>query len=82
MNVSILFKLAKKLVAARCIENPGDVVYWEDNAYIASGTTSRILATEEILELRIKLPGLTDYSNQPAHGEYDKKLIQAFIQKI
>jgi len=64
------------------IENPGDVVYWDSYAYIASGTTSRILEPEEILELRIRLPGLTDYSAQPTRSEYNEDLITAFLQKI
>lgn len=69
------------LVATRII-NPGDVVYWDNNAYVASGTTSRSLAPEEILELRIKLPGLTDYSSQFSHSNYDKTLIEIFIKRI
>lgn len=42
------------------IKNPGDVVYWDSYAYIAPGTTSRKLEPDQILELRIKLPGRTD----------------------
>jgi predicted HTH transcriptional regulator len=64
------------------IKNPGDVVYWENRAYVASGTTSRELNPAEILELRIKLPGLTDYSNQPIYSQYDTSLIYAFSNKI
>jgi len=65
-----------------CIENPGDVVYWGNEAYSASGTTSQELKPDAILGLRIKLPGLTDYSSQPANSEYDPNLIHCFMQQV
>jgi predicted HTH transcriptional regulator len=65
-----------------CIKNPGDVVYWDNAAYTASGTTSRDLKPDEILELRIKLPGLTDYSSQVVSSSYDTNLINDFIKNV
>lgn len=65
-----------------CIKNPGDVVYWGNDVYSASGTTSHLLSPDEILGLRIQLPGLTDYSSQLAQGEYDENLVHCFMQEV
>lgn len=45
-------------------ENPGAVVYWNNNAYKAAGTTIEIMTPKEAMELTIKLPGLSDFSAQ------------------
>lgn len=64
------------------IRNPGDVTYWGNSAYVASGTTSRVLEANEVLELRLKLPGLTDYSQQPTVSKYDDDLLSCFMDRI
>jgi hypothetical protein len=33
---------------------------------------------EEVLELTIKLPGLTDYSKQPCDGDVNEMLVNVF----
>lgn len=62
--------------------NPGDVVYWGTNAYCASGTTQKLMEPEDILKLRLKLPGLTDFSRQPAHAKYNLSLINSMYNRI
>jgi predicted HTH transcriptional regulator len=64
------------------LRNPGDVVYWGTNAYCASGTTQKKMEPEEILELRLKLPGLTDFSRQLVQSTYDLSLISRMQQRI
>lgn len=64
------------------IVNPGDVVYWGSNAYCASGTTQRIMEPEEVLELRLKLPGLTDFSRQVVESGYNNDLILLLLNRI
>ena len=64
------------------LRNPGDVVYWGTNAYCASGTTQKKMEPEEILELRLKLPGLTDFSRQPIQSPYDLSLVRCMQQRI
>ena len=76
------YEINKNWIIVIRIENPGDVVYWDNSAYIASGTTSRVLKPEEILELRIKLPGLSDYSQQLIESEYNQELIESFMQRV
>lgn len=65
-----------------CLKNPGDVVYWGSNAYAASGTTIKNLEPDEILELRLKLPGLTDFTRQKFKSEYDTKLVHLFAEHV
>lgn len=56
------------------ITNPGAVVKWNYKAYKGSGTTLLEMNPEEIMELTITLPGLSDYSAQkcicPINTEY------------
>lgn len=63
--------------------NPGDVVYWGDHAYTASGTTARVLEPPEVMELRLRLPGLTDYTRL-VHGStvYAPDLVERFAAKV
>jgi predicted HTH transcriptional regulator len=46
------------------IKNPGIVVKWGNYAFAGNGTTKKKLAPEQILELNLSLPGLTDVSKQ------------------
>lgn len=64
------------------IKNPGAVVYWGGYAYLAAGTTIRRMEPEEVMELRVKLPGLADYSAQPIASSYDEKLVAAFADRL
>jgi len=64
------------------LENPGDVVYWGTDAYGASGTTISKLEPHQILELRLKLPGLTDFTRQSSQDGYDDHLIDLFAQRV
>lgn len=42
--------------------NPGSVVYWNNSAYKAAGTTIELMTPEEIMQLTVSLPGLADFS--------------------
>lgn len=64
------------------ISNPGAVVYWGENAYKAAGTTSSKMRPEEILELTVTLPGLTDRSVQPWTGDTNPHLINVFCDLV
>ncbi len=48
------------------VRNPGVVVKWNKHAYVGHGTTKRRLDESEILELSLKLPGMTDLSKTHA----------------
>ncbi len=69
-------------IVAVGVRNPGDVVYWGDDAFIAAGTTVKKMVAEDILKLRIQLPGLTDYSKQPAHARYNDDLVHKFACRV
>lgn len=64
------------------LQNPGDVVYWGTEAYGAAGTTISKLEPHQILELRLKLPGLTDFTRQSTRSEDDTALVGLFAQRI
>lgn len=44
------------------IKNAGEVTYWGDHAYAKSGTTIQAISPEDVLKLRIQLPGSIDYT--------------------
>lgn len=64
------------------IKNVGEVVYWGSAAYVASGTTIKQMEAEAILQLRMQLPGLTDFSNQSIRSSYDAKLVVEFAENV
>lgn len=64
------------------VSNPGDVVYWADRAYQAAGTTLAELSPAEALKLRIRLPGLSDFSRQPAHAAPESELVRRFQDRV
>ncbi len=61
--------------------DPGTVVYWEQEAYKAVGTTSQRMSPAEVMELTIKRPGLTDKTAQPCSATIPPDLITDFIEK-
>jgi predicted HTH transcriptional regulator len=71
----------KWIIAVR-LQNPGDVVYWGDHAYGAVGTTTSPLSPEDVLKLRLQLPGLTDFSSQPTNDPYSPALVQDFAASV
>ncbi len=64
------------------IRNPGDIVYWGKEAYGGTGTTIKILDPDQIIELRVALPGLLDYSAQPVPSVYDGQIVSEFTESI
>jgi len=64
------------------VANPGDVVYWGSHAYTASGTTTRALEPHEVLELRLRLPGLTDFTRTRKSSIYNTALAAQFASKV
>jgi hypothetical protein len=64
------------------VKNPGAVVYWNNMAYKRAGTTIQEMRPEEVLELTIKLPGLTDYSKQPWVGQVKDELVNAYSKAV
>lgn len=64
------------------IQNAGEVTYWGDYAYCASGTTTKRMEPDEILKLRIQLPGLIDYSRQYHKSSYNEDLVRRFAGEI
>ena len=75
-------KIINDWIIIVCIKNPGDVVYWGSIAYAASGTTIKIMEPDEILELRLKLPGLTDFTRQKMKSKYDAELVGIFAAHV
>ena len=64
------------------VTNPGAVVYWKMKAYKKSGTTIAEMRPDEVLELTIRLPGLTDYSKQSWSGLVDESLAVSFVNAV
>ena len=64
------------------LANPGAVVKWDAVAYKAAGTTSARMVPEEIMELTVQLPGLSDKSAQPWSGAIDSGLAKAFLERV
>lgn len=64
------------------IANPGAVVKWDHKAYKRAGTTSVEMKPDEVMELTIKLPGLTDFSKQQWDGPIDNDLVRAFSVRL
>lgn len=65
------------------VSNPGDVVYWGTHAYTGSGTTIRALEPPEVMELRLRLPGLSDFTRMECDaGELDNDLVSEFVDKV
>lgn len=64
------------------IINPGAVVYWNNSAYKASGTTVAEMTPAEIMSMTVTLPGLEDYSAQQWHGDYDGELVKKFASVL
>jgi predicted HTH transcriptional regulator len=62
--------------------NPGAVVYWKMKAYKKAGTTTAEMRPDEVLELTIKLPGLTDYSKQPWTGPVSESLVSSYMSSV
>jgi hypothetical protein len=64
------------------IRNPGEVTYWAEEAYNMAGTTVELMKPDQILKLRIQLPGLTDYTKQYFKSPYDQQLIKVFKAQV
>lgn len=64
------------------VKNVGEVTYWEGAAYAASGTTAQKMEPEQILKLRLQLPGLLDYSKQHIKSAYQPLLVSDFTSRV
>lgn len=64
------------------VKNPGDVVYWGEKAYCASGTTQKQMEPSQVLALRLQLPGLTDFTRQPTESNCDLDLVSHLHERI
>lgn len=64
------------------VRNVGEVTYWDGAPYSASGTTLAKMEPEEILKLRLQLPGLFDFSNQHIKTQYIPSLVTDFAAKV
>jgi predicted HTH transcriptional regulator len=62
--------------------NPGSVVYWNNSAYKAAGTTIELMTPEEVMQLTVALPGLTDFSAQATSGGYDQPKAYEFAKAV
>jgi hypothetical protein len=62
--------------------NPGSVVYWNNSAYKAAGTTVELMTAEEVMQLTVALPGLTDFSAQPRTSAYDAEMAMDFASAV
>lgn len=75
-------ELDKGWVIVAAVANPGDVVYWGSHAYTASGTTTRELKPQEVLELRLRLPGLADFTRAETSSAYAPDLVAQFAENV
>lgn len=69
-------------VLAVCVSNPGAVVYWDSVAFKRAGTTLEEMKPHEVLELTIKLPGVTDYSRQPWTGPVSDAMVAGYAASV
>jgi len=65
------------VVEVKC---PGAVTKWNDSAYKSTGTHATKMSSEEVMQLTLQLPGLSDYSAQKWEGSVDEQLVDTFIQ--
>ena len=64
------------------LQNPGDIVYWDDRAFHGSGTTIAELSPVDVMKLRIRLPGLTDFSRQASRATPEASLVSDFEARV
>jgi ATP-dependent DNA helicase RecG len=64
------------------VRNPGAVVYWENKAYKRAGTTIEEMKPDEVMELTVKLPGLSDYSKQPWSGHASERQVRHYLEAV
>ena len=62
------------------VKNPGVVVKWEGCAHAGKGTTKKKLSDQEILELSLSLPGLTDLTRQKCNYKPDEGLTKILLE--
>lgn len=62
--------------------SPGSVVYWNNTAYKGAGTTIKSMTPEEVMQLTVALPGLTDYSAQRWEGIRDEGKAGDFVHAV
>jgi predicted HTH transcriptional regulator len=62
------------------VKNPGVVVKWEGSAHAGKGTTKKKLSDQEILELNLSLPGLTDLTRQKTTYDPVEDLAKIFFE--
>jgi predicted HTH transcriptional regulator len=60
------------------VKSPGVVVKWRGNAFSGNGTTKKKLDQQEILELNLSLPGITDLSKKIVDYSPLESLVKAF----
>lgn len=63
------------------VKCPGVVVKWERYAYRGKGTTKKQMTPEEIMELNLSLPGITDFSKQKISFIPNEALTKIFCEK-
>src|SRR5262249_14493342 len=64
------------------LENPGSVVKWDGTSYKGVGTTLQAMTPAEVMELTVRLPGLSDYSAQPWDGAASEALVSSFAEVL
>jgi len=69
-------------VIVLALQNPGAVVKWDAAAYKAVGTTMQVMTPAEVMELTVRLPGLSDYSAQPWRGVMSPQHVEAFADAL
>ena len=63
------------------INDPQEVVYWNNKAYIRNGTVTKEMKPGELTQLSLKLPG-TDFSKRQYNGNYDPPLVTSFAESV
>lgn len=75
-------EVSASFVVIITVQNPGEVTSWDSKAHIAAGTTMDEMAREDVLRLRIQLPGLVDYSRQSHRSNCDNALLSLFAEAV
>ncbi len=64
------------------IVNPGAVVRWNNRAFSGTGTTLVEMTPDAVMEMTIRLPGMSDYTAQESKSVSDHNLVRTYAEQI
>ncbi|MCK4517050.1 MAG: hypothetical protein KAU31_17445, partial [Spirochaetaceae bacterium] len=64
------------------IVNPGAVVRWNNRAFSGTGTTLKEMTPNEVMELTMTLPGLSDFTAQKSSHAANDDLVRTYAKQM